>query len=192
MPLHAVDGKPAVVNGFRYRRGRSVLGEQKSLTETAETLVVGTVDNQRAAIESMQKGIMDNGGIVKLVPVLILVERSLLHVLDDGAAEKNIDNLHALADTEYRLTAAQCLFHGFKLNDIQLCVYIFGAVIFLPEKSRRNVAAARQKHAAAGVNPVRRKCGNTGNSQTGKRSLIVSSVLRPPDDGDCAAAFLGL
>lgn len=140
----------------------------------------------------MQKGIMDNGGIMKPVPILILVERSFLHVLDDGAAEKNIDNLHALADAEYRFTASQCLFHGFKLNNIQLCVYVFGTVIFLPEKSRRNVAAARQKHAAAGVNLTWGKGGKAGNPQTGKRSFIVFGVLRAPDDGDCAAAFFGL
>lgn len=154
MPLHAVDGEPAVKNGFRYGGGRSILGEQKSLSEPPDALMMGTVDSQAAAIEHMQKGIMDDGGIMKLVPVLILMNRSFFHMLNDGAAEKNINNLHTFADSKYRLMIAQSLFHGFKLDNVQFCVYIFRAVIFLPEKSGRNVAAAWQKHAAAGVNPA--------------------------------------
>lgn len=191
MPLHAVDGEPAVKNGFRYGGGRSILGEQKSLTEPPDALMVGAVDSQTAAIEHMQEGIMDNGGIMKLVPVLILMKCSFFHVLNDGAAEKNIDNLHPFADSEYRLMIAQSLFHGFKLDNVQFCVYIFRAVIFLPEKSGCNIAAARQKHAAAGGNPAWGKGGKTGNSQTGKGSFIVSGVLCASDNGNCTAV-LGL
>ena len=99
MPLHAVDGEPTVKNGFRYGGGRSILGEQKSLTELPDALVVGAVDSQTAAIEHMQKGVMDDGGIMKLIPVLILMKCSFFHVLNDGAAEKNIDNLHPFADS---------------------------------------------------------------------------------------------
>lgn len=153
--------------------------------------MMGAVDGQAASIEHMQKGIMNDGGIMELVPVLILVECGFFHVLDDGSAKKNIDNLHTLADTKYRLMIAQSLLHGFKLDDIQFCVYVSGAVIFLPEKSRRNVAAAGQEHAAAGVNPVWGKGGKTGNPQTGKGSLIIAGVLCASDDGNRTAAILG-
>ena len=151
--------------------------------------MMGAVDSQAASIEHVQEGIMNDGGIMELVPVLILVKRGFFHVLNDGSAEKDVDNLHTLADTKYRLTAAYSLLHGFKLDDIQFCVYVSGAVIILPKKSRRNVTAARQKHAGAGVNPARGKGGKTGNSQTGEGGLIVDGVFRAPDDGNRTAVI---
>ncbi len=151
--------------GFRRRYGRGVLCKKESLSEAADALMVRAVYRQGAAVNLIQESAGDNGGVVRLVAILILVAFILFHMLYDGSAEKYIYNLHPLTDAENRFFVAQGLFQGLELNNIQFGINVSGAIVFLPEKCRCDIPAAGQDKAVAGVDFAEGKRGLAGNAK---------------------------
>lgn len=88
-------------------------------------------------------------GVVQVTPRGAVAVGSV-HVLDDGAAERDIDELHPLADAEDGDAGAQAQLQRLELQDIQLGVDVHGAAIAFPEKGGRDIAAARQQEPVAG------------------------------------------
>ena len=80
--------------------------------------------------------------IVELVFSIPLMGSRIFNMLTNRTAKMNVDDLHALTDTEYGFVPLDEKIKGLKLNDIQFCINLPGTMIVLSEKGRGNVSAA--------------------------------------------------
>ena len=67
------------------------------------------------------------------------------HILLQAAAEENVDQLHAFANSEHRLAHADKGFQKEELDAVKHEIDISGGGVWLMKKGRVDVAAARQK-----------------------------------------------
>ena len=72
------------------------------------------------------------------------------HILQNGAAEGDIDDLHALADADDGDPGSYGRVESLKLQNVQFGVNCTGTFVFFSEESRIDIAAARQDQGVAG------------------------------------------
>ncbi len=124
-----------------------MLNDMKSPPWFAYRLMMGAVGNHMAAIEFCKKGIRPyQSGMYFIIPIPGM-PGGFRDMLQDVSPEKNIDNLHSLTDAQYGLFPFYKMLQGLQLYDIQFRIDIFGAMVFLAEKCRRNISAAGQQEA---------------------------------------------
>ena len=91
MPLDAQDRQESVDNSFRYVVG-SILDDGKPFSGRADSLVMGAVYGKISSVEPAQKGAGQGVAGMDLILAGILVQGVGGEILDDAAAEKDIDN----------------------------------------------------------------------------------------------------
>ena len=109
MPLYAQHRQCLVDDSLNAAvQGTGLYGFQP-LPQTAKRLVMGAVDAGFLSVEPAEPGTADDYGCVIFVSVFVSVapgcERG--QVLNDLSAQSHIDDLHPLADAQYRLSAFQ-------------------------------------------------------------------------------------
>ena len=76
------------------------LYDAKAASDAAQGLMMGAVSNHMLSIQCFQKRIGGNRGSMSFVAVIPCVPWGFFNMLYNGAAEKNIDDLHSLADAK--------------------------------------------------------------------------------------------
>lgn len=80
-----------------------MLNDGKIRPQLIQTLMMGTVDQHSLSVQLMQEGAGKDARLMKLILALIFMEFMTLHMLMYGAPKEDINKLHTLADSEYRL-----------------------------------------------------------------------------------------
>ena len=105
-------------------------------------------------------------------------------MLEDGAAQADVDDLHPLADAKDRALPFEKKLQGLELRDIQFDVDIPGALVFLSEESRGNIAAPRQQQAVERRQALNVHTGQALGAHLPQGVFIVGGVFCPAYDGD--------
>ncbi len=82
------------------------------------------------------------------------------HILQNGSAKRHVDQLHAFADAEDGLVLPDAELQRLKLENIQFCVNMIGAIIFFSEESGRDISAAGQKESGTAADIFGRQRGD--------------------------------
>ena len=132
-------------SGFRPGAG------QKSGAQTVHRLMMPAVHGKYRAIEGVQEGAFRRPNRMDAVGGFPLVEREDIgrQVLNQGAAQSHVDDLHAPADAQYGLAR---LVKGVKQGQLPLIqhrVRGLGAKIFLAEQGGVQVPAPAQHQSGA-------------------------------------------
>lgn len=120
--------------------------------------------------------------IVKLVAPDPSVGFGGVDMLRDVTAEMDVDELEPFADAENGLFLCRETGKDLKLQDIQFCVDVAGAVVGLTEKGRRDVAAAGEQKMCGVVRPSGIHADRAGNAHPFYDIFIVSGVLGTTGD----------
>ena len=150
MPLDTENGKGGMGDGLHHMI-RCTLYHAQLFAGQADALMVGAVDNKIRPVESIQKtarGGVDPVGLI--LPVILMIPGSG-KILNDCAAEENIDDLHSLTDAQNRFPGTDEEGEDRKLLPVQNAVNIPAALIGFSEKRRIDVAASgKQERVTAG------------------------------------------
>lgn len=142
-----LDAEDAVVSVFD-RFGDAVRGplcDGQPGADPAAALMVGAVDLTDGRAEGGKGGAgtgPDGMGLVLAGPA---VKGGGRQILDQAAAEIDIEDLHAAADAKDRFSGFEEGVKQGKLRFIQRAVDAGGALILLPEPGRVDIAAAGQQ-----------------------------------------------
>lgn len=129
------NGLWAVVKG-------TALYDLQSAAQPMDSLMVGAVYQRFPAVKTVKAGALRNvGGVVAVLLPAGVKDRGG-QVLCDSTAEGYVDYLHSLTDAEYGNAAAKSIVKCLKLENIQLGVNAFRAMVAFSEKGRGNIAAA--------------------------------------------------
>ncbi len=151
MPLDCEDRVYGVCEGFNRAVGSLTNGE-KPFSEGIDSLMMGGVDESAASVQLIKEicaAASDVIYIVELVFSIPLMGSRIFNMLTNRTAKMNVDDLHALTDTEYGFVPLDEKIKGLKLNDIQFCINLPGTMIVLSEKGRGNVSAAGKQQSVA-------------------------------------------
>ncbi len=179
--MDAQDRQESVDNSFRYVVG-SILDDGKPFSGRADSLVMGAVYGKISSVEPAQKGAGQGVAGMDLILAGILVQGVGGEILDDAAAEKDIDNLHSLADTQNRAAGSyKGVQHG-KLLSVQHRVDYTGAVIRLPEQDRINIPAAWKKQGVKGTGLGYVGKGGAGGPQLCEGVMVIVRIAGKAGD----------
>ena len=183
MPLDTENGKFFMDNAF----DDTVIGglyHGQVLSEVSDCLVVGAVGKRMKPVNVCEEGIRLYTGGMQFIAVIPCVAAGFFDMLDDSAAQADIDNLHSFTDAKHRTFPLEEKVQCLKLENIQFHINVFGTLVILPEKGWRDVAASRQQK------PV--KCSQAFGIQSGKKNsahgtqgiFVVTGVFASSQDGD--------
>ena len=122
--------------------------------------------------------------IVQLVAGRLLMEGGGGDMLRDRAAQMYVDELHPFADPQHGLLLLQKKGERLDLQNIQFGVDLAGAVVLLPEKGGRDVAAAGQdqmRRLIRFLDVQRRKTGNLRHTDC---VFIIVGIFGTSNNGD--------
>ena len=86
-----------------------------------------------------------------LIPANMLVHIGTWKVLNKGTPQSNVDYLHPFTDAQQRKLVAVAEIYRLNLKNIQFGINIIGTFVEFAEKSRSNIAAARQNHSITAI-----------------------------------------
>ena len=157
MPLHGDDGQGDMLDAFDDVIAGAADGQQ-IFAQPVEGLMMGGIDRCAEPVQLIEEIGAGQAAViymVLLIRAVPLVGSGSGDMLDDGAAEGDVDDLHPLTDAEDRPAAAHKGFQRLHLQNIQFCVYAAGAAVCLAEEGGRDVAAAGQQQMGG-------SCGHPG------------------------------
>lgn len=147
MPLDAQNRKAGVDKGFRHAVCR-LLNDAQIFSYDSDALMMGAVNREAFSVEGTENASPVRLGKVNLVFSVIFVLSGSGKVLDNVSAEKNIDQLHALADAENGQSFLQKGSEEAKLNPVQHGLNGTGPLVFLMKKRGINIFSARKNQSA--------------------------------------------
>ena len=152
MPLYAEDREGVVHDPLDHIVPGTADGE-KGQSKPVDPLMVGRVYDRAQTVELVEKVIPPQTAVIDRMALVVtdpLVDGGCFQILMDVAAKVDIDQLDPFADTKDGAFALHKKVEDLKLEDIQLGVDGAGAVVALPEKGGRDVAAARKDEVVGG------------------------------------------
>ncbi len=177
MPLYAEDGQKAVGEPLR-NLIFAVLNIAYPLSGNVNALMVRAVYRKGFAVQLMQQGTGACGGGVKLIRPVVLVLPEGGKILADIPAEKDIDQLHALADAKNRFLVENEFPQNGELQPVKSRVNDPRAAVQLAEEPGVNIAAARKNKPVVEAY-VRHMQGDGGTcAQSLKGGFVVGGLFR--------------
>lgn len=146
--------------------------------------MVGTVCKGTGTIEGSKEGIRLYAGGMQFVAIVPCVAAGFFDMLDDSASKAYVDDLHTFTDAENRAFPRKEKFQCLKLEDIQLHVDVFGALVFLPEKCGGDIAAARQEKPVKPCQSSGIHGGKEIRAHGTQGIFIVGGIPASSDDGN--------
>lgn len=188
VPLDAEDGFRPVLNGLN-DAVRGGLRHVEPRSYPSQPLMVGAVDQAGAAVQAVQEGIAGTAYGMELIAAVEAVAVCRGKILNQAAAEADVDDLQPPADAEDRFFGLQEAEKKPELQPVQLRVDRPGALIFLTEPGRVDVAAARQKQPVIGRQVRRVKRGIKIGAAERESVFVVGGILRDTGDKDFHSLF---
>lgn len=186
MPLDGQNGQSRVHQPFYYIVPGAADWDQ-ILSRAVYGLVVGGVYQSAAAVELIKEVRSVYITFVNVVHLILsdpFVPVCSFDVLCDVAAEIHVDDLEALADTEHGLFFRYKERERLKLQNIQLGVYMTGAVIALSEEGGCDIAAAREEQMGCGLGGFGIQSGVMGYAQLVQGFFVVFGIGGAAKNGD--------
>lgn len=184
MPLDGKDGERTVDKPFDHIIPGAA-DRDKPLSGAVYRLMVGGVYLDACSVE-LVKEITPAEIAVKNIVKLVASDPSVglggIDMLRDVAAEVDVDELEPFADAEHGLFLRRETGKDLKLQDIQFCVDVAGAVVGLTEKGGRDVAAAGEQKVCGIVRLDGIHADKAGNAHPSYDIFIVSGVLGTTGD----------
>ncbi len=184
MPLYGKDGEQTVDKPLNHVIPGAA-DRDKPLACAVYRLMVGGVYFGAAAVELVKEiapSEITVKNIVKLVAPDPFVGFGGIDMLRDVAAEMDVDELEPFADAENGLFLCRETGKDLKLQDIQFCVDVAGAVVGLTEKGGCDVAAAGEQKVCGIVRLGGIHADKAGNAHPSYNIFIVSGVLGTTGD----------
>ena len=175
MPLDSENASVFMFHCFRHPV-RGPLGNGESGSNPAAALMVRAVYLAERRAKGGEKGTGFRLGLVCLILAGPAVERGGGEVLDQVAAQVHIDDLHAAADAEDRLSGLQERMEQGKLRFVQSFVRGCGTPVLLTETGRMDVTASGQQKLVIRGQVFRVKRGFTANPAAGQGMFIVRCI----------------
>lgn len=183
MPLHTQDGQACVGYGLGTMVDGAALDHLQPCADFVQTLVMGRVDLGSPSIEKKEKTArLDEAWMVE-ISVGFQMQSGIRHILYDGAAESNIDELHSFADAKNRQLVPDTELQRLKLQNVQFGVYGSGAFVLLTEKGGRDIAPSGQQKPAAVADFSGIQGGDGLECVFPEKSFIVCGVLFTAQNG---------
>lgn len=161
---------------------RGSLRDHKSAADASAALMMGAVDQAGAAAEPMQQR---TGQTVRRMDLVFLkksVPVGRRKVLDQIAAEIDIDKLHSPADAKDWFPGQEKGMQESKLDPVQRLVRRNRSLVFLAEPGRMKITAAGQQKFVIGRQLCRIQIGFRRNMAKREDSFVISGIFRNTGD----------
>lgn len=177
MPLHTENGQKAMGESLRHLIC-AVLNIAYPFSGNVNALMVCTVYRKGFAVQLIQQGTRVCGGGMKLIRPVVLVLPEGGQILADVPAEKDIDQLHALADAKNRFLVENEFPQNGELQPVKSRINDPRAAVQLAEEPGVNIAAARKNKPIVEAY-VRHMQGDSGTcAQSSKGGFVVGGLFR--------------
>ncbi len=168
-------------NGLRHVVG-SILDDGKAFAGSADSLVMGAVYGKILPVEPVQKGAGERMAGMDLILAGVLMQGIGGEILDDAAAEIDIDNLHSFADAQNRPAGFYKGIQHRKLLSVQHRIDNTGAVVRFPEQDGIDVPAAWQKQGVKGIGLGYVGEGGAGGPQSCEGVMVIIRIAGKAGD----------
>ena len=177
MPLHTENGQKTMGESLRHLIC-AVLNIAYPFSGNVNALMVCAVYRKGFAVQLIQQGTRVCGGGMKLIRPVVLVLPEGGQILADVPAEKDIDQLHALADAKNRFLVENEFPQNGELQPVKSRINDPRAAVQLAEEPGVNIAAARKNKPVVEAY-VRHMQGDSGTcAQSSKGGFVVGGLFR--------------